>query len=57
MKKLNILEAGETYWFVGHDWTVCELVNDGRTAVIQSHGVTHGTWPGFVMPQFANGKN
>ncbi len=56
MKKLNILEAGETYWFVGHDWTVCELVNDGRTAVIQSHGVTHGTWPGFVMPQFANGN-
>ncbi|MDY6245376.1 MAG: hypothetical protein SPL82_16130 [Lachnospiraceae bacterium] len=56
MKKLNILEAGETYRFAGHDWTVCEFVNDGRTAVIQSHGVTHGAWPGFVMPQFANGN-
>lgn len=62
MKKLNnenayaILEAGETYRFAWYDWTVCEIVNNGRTAVIQSHGVTHGTWPGFVMPQFGNGN-
>lgn len=62
MKKLNnenayaILEAGKTYKFAGYVWTVCELVNDGRTAVIQSHGITHGAWPGFVMSQFGNGN-
>ena len=51
----NAPEPGKTYKFTGYDWTVCELVNDGRTAVLQSHGVTHGEWPGFVMPQFGNG--
>ena len=62
MKKLNnenayaILEAGKTYKFAGYVWTACELVNDGRTAVIQSHGVTHGAWPGFVMQKFGNGN-
>ena len=62
MKKLNnknayaILEAGKTYKFAGYSWTVCELVNDGRVAVIQSHGVTSGAWPGFVIPQFGNGN-
>ena len=61
-KRLNnenayaILEAGETYRFAGYSWTACELVNDGRVAVIQSHGVTHGAWPGFVMSQFGNGN-
>ena len=62
MKKLNnenayaILETGKTYKFADYDWTVCELVNNGKTAVIQSHGVTHGVWPGYVIPQFGNGN-
>lgn len=49
------LELGKTYDFMGYKWTACELINNGKTLVIQSHGVTHGTWPGFVMPQFGNG--
>lgn len=39
---------------MGCNWTVCEFVNDGMTAVLQSHGVTEGPWPGFIMPQFGN---
>lgn len=50
----QILRVGQTYSFMGYNWTACELVNNGRTAVIQSHGVTHGTWPGYKMPQFGN---
>jgi hypothetical protein len=49
------LELGKTYDFMGYKWTACELINNGKTLVIQSHGVTHGAWPGFVMPQFGNG--
>lgn len=49
------LELGKTYDFMGYKWTACELINNGKTIVIQSHGVTHGAWPGFVMPQFGNG--
>ena len=49
-------EPSKTYKFAGYDWTVCELVNDGRTAVLQSHGVTSGAWPGYVIPQFGNGN-
>ena len=37
------------------NWTACELINNGKTAVIQSHGVTSGAWPGYTMPQFGNG--
>ena len=33
----NKLEVGKTY-----SWTVCELVKNGKVAVIQSNGVTHG---------------
>ena len=51
----NAPEPGKTYKFAGYSWTVCKVINDGRTAVIQSHGVTHGKWPGFKMPQFGNG--
>lgn len=54
-KNNKCLKLGETYRFMGYDWTVCELVNNGRTAVIQSHGVTYGLWPGFKMEQFGNG--
>ena len=56
LKLPSFIELGKTYKFAGHDWTVCEIVNDGRVAVIQSHGVTHGAWPGFVMSQFGNGN-
>lgn len=51
-----ILEAGKTYKFAEYKWTVCEVDNKHHTAVIQSHGVTHGAWPGYVMPQFGNGN-
>ena len=47
-----ILEVGETYKFANYKWAVCELVNGGKTAVLQSHGVTHGPWPGFKMLKF-----
>lgn len=50
------LESGKSYGFMGCNWTVCEFVNDGMTAVLQSHGVTKGPWPGFIMPQFGNGN-
>lgn len=50
----EIFRVGQTYSFMGYDWTACELINKGKTLVIQSHGVTHGEWPGFVMPQFGN---
>ena len=61
MKKLNnenayaILEAGKTYKFAGYSWTACEVDSKRQVAVIQSHGVTHGAWPGFKMEQFENG--
>ena len=51
----EIFRVGQTYSFMGYDWTACELINKGKTLVIHSHGVTHGEWPGFVMPQFGNG--
>lgn len=49
------LELGKTYNFMGYKWTACELINNGKTLVIQSHGVTTGPWPGFKMPRFGNG--
>lgn len=55
-KTTNNLKLGKTYLFMGYDWIVCEIVNNGRTAVIQSHGVTSGAWPGYVIPQFGNGN-
>lgn len=51
----EIFRVGQTYSFMGYDWTACELTNNGKTLVIQSHGVTSGAWPGFVMSQFGNG--
>lgn len=50
-----IFESGKSYSFMGYNWTACELINNGKTAVIQSHGVTSGAWPGYTMPQFGNG--
>lgn len=49
------LELGKTYNFMGYKWTACELINNGKTLVIQSHGVTTGPWPGFKLSQFGNG--
>lgn len=43
------LELGKTYNFMGYKWTACELINNGKTLVIQSHGVTTGPWPGFKL--------
>ena len=54
-KENSAVELGKTYQFAGYKWTACELINKGKTLVIQSHGVTHGAWPGFKMEQFGNG--
>lgn len=48
------LELGKTYDFMGYKWTACELINNGKTLVIQSHGVTNGEWPGYRMSRFGN---
>lgn len=50
------IEAGETYRFAGYSWTACEVNSKRHTAVLQSHGVTSGAWPGYVIPQFGNGN-
>lgn len=47
---------GKTYKLAGYDWTVCEVDKEHHIAVIQSHGVTSGAWPGYTMPQFGNGN-
>ena len=52
----SAVELGKTYQFAGYKWTACELINKGKTLVIQSHGVTHGKWPGFKMEKFGNGN-
>ena len=52
----SAIELGKTYQFAGYKWTACELINKGKTLVIQSHGVTHGKWPGFKMEKFGNGN-
>lgn len=41
---------------MGYKWTACELINNGKTLVIQSHVVTNGAWPGLVISQFGNGN-
>ena len=62
MKKTNsektyaTLKPGKTYKFAGYSWTACEVNNDRQVAVIQTHGITHGMWPGFVIPKFGNGN-
>lgn len=50
------IEVGKTYKFAGYDWTVCVTDNECHSAVLQSHGVTVGLWPGYLMPQFGNGS-
>lgn len=46
------IELGKEYLFAGYKWTACELINDGKTVVLQSHGVTSGTWPGYKKFKF-----
>lgn len=48
------LKLGKIYRFAGYYWTICELDKAHNTAVLQSHGVTGGTWPGFKMEKFGN---
>ena len=50
----SAVELGKTYQFAGYKWTACELINNGKTLVIQSHGVTNGEWPGYRMSRFGN---
>lgn len=46
------IELGKEYLFAGYKWTACEMINDGKTVVLQSHGVTVGVWPGYKMLKF-----
>lgn len=55
-KTYATLKLGKTYKFAGYNWMACEVDNDCHVVVIQSHGVTHGAWPGYTMPQFGNGN-
>ena len=55
-KEDSAVELEKTYRLAGYDWTACELINNGKTLVIQSHGVTVGLWPGFEMEKFGNGN-
>ena len=56
-QKAATLKLGKTYRLAGYNWTACELINNGKTAVIQSHVVTHGVWPGFKMAKFGREIN
>ena len=56
-QKAATLKLGKTYRLAGYNWTACELINNGKTAVIQSHVVTHGEWPGFKMAKFGGEIN
>lgn len=46
------IELGKEYLFAGYKWTACEMINGGKTVVLQSHGVTVGAWPGYKMHKF-----
>lgn len=50
------LELGKTYNFMGYKWTVCQEDTDQHVIVIQSHGITAGTWPGFKIKHFGDGE-
>lgn len=39
------IELGKEYLFAGYKWTACEMINGGKTVVLQSHGVTAGVCP------------
>lgn len=49
------IEQGKAYHFAGYEWTACEVDKTHNAAVLQSHGVTAGVWPGYKMLQFGNG--
>lgn len=50
------VKLGQTYSFGGYEWNVAEIDDSTHTAVLQSRGVTSGSWPGYKMAQFGNGS-
>lgn len=48
------IELGKEYLFAGYKWIACELINGGKSVVLQSLGVTSGTWPGYKMIKFGS---
>lgn len=53
-EKKDMLDMEKNYKLAGYIWSFVKV--DKNHAVIQSHGVTHGKWPGYTMPQFGNGN-
>lgn len=51
----NKLKLGKTYFFAGARCIPVELNEDNEAVIIQFLGVSHGAWPGYVMPQYGNG--
>lgn len=52
MKKA--LELGKEYEFAGYRWVPVRINEEKQMAVMQSLGVTSGSWAGYSMPQFGN---
>lgn len=48
-----VLKEGEIYTLGGYSWICAELKEN--YAVMQSTGVTAGTWPGYEMSKFGDG--
>ena len=51
----NKLKLGETYFFAGARCIPVDFNEENDTVIIQFFGVSHGAWPGYVMPQYGNG--
>ena len=47
-----MLDMEKNYKLAGYIWSFVKV--DKNHAVIQSHGVTAGLWPGYTLPQFGN---
>lgn len=52
MKKA--LELGKEYEFAGYRWVPVRINEEKQMAVMQSLGVTSGSWAGYSIPQFGN---
>lgn len=50
------IDFGKEYNFAGYKWIPIKIDKKRNIAVIQSLGVTAGPWPGYILPQFGNGK-
>lgn len=46
---------GKYYKFAGYEWMAAERIDD-KSIVLQSTGVTHGSWPGYRMTKYGNGS-